>query len=92
MFRLVALPAPTAGRRHSFTRNVTASNFQLGGEIVILDRSWYNRAGVEHVMGSCTEDEYKTFLKNTPAFENFLVNSGMARDPDLPLGPLASMD
>ncbi len=48
-----------------------------GGEIVIFDRSWYNRAGVEHVMGFCTEGEYKQFLKGCPIFENFLINNGI---------------
>ena len=47
------------------------------GEVVIFDRSWYNRAGVEHVMGFCTKDEYKEFLRSCPEFEHMLVRSGM---------------
>jgi polyphosphate kinase 2 (PPK2 family) len=53
------------------------AHLPAGGEIVIFDRSWYNRAGVEHVMGFCTDEEYKKFLKGCPAFENFLVNNGI---------------
>ncbi len=77
VFRLVALPAPTERQKTQLYAQRYIEQLPAGGEIVIFDRSWYNRAGVEHVMGFCTEDEYKTFLKNTPAFENFLVSSGI---------------
>src|SRR5262249_8659250 len=52
-------------------------NFPAGGEIVIFDRSWYNRAGVEYVMSFCTKEEYKAFLENTPMFEQFFVKAGI---------------
>jgi len=76
-FRLVALPAPTERQKTQIYAQRYIEQLPSGGEIVIFDRSWYNRAGVEHVMGFCTEKEYKQFLKACPAFENFLVNNGV---------------
>jgi polyphosphate kinase 2 len=76
-FRLVALPAPTERQKTQIYAQRYVEQLPSGGEIVIFDRSWYNRAGVEHVMGFCTEEEYKQFLKGCPAFENFLVNNGV---------------
>lgn len=76
VFRLVALPAPTERQKTQLYAQRYIEQLPAGGEIVIFDRSWYNRAGVEHVMRFCTEDEYKQFLKNTPVFENFLVSNG----------------
>ena len=77
VFRLVALPAPTERQKTQLYAQRYIEQLPAGGEIVIFDRSWYNRAGVEHVMGFCTEKEYKQFLKGCPAFENFLVNNGV---------------
>ena len=77
VFRLVALPAPTERQKTQLYAQRYVEQLPAGGEIVIFDRSWYNRAGVEHVMGFCTEKEYKQFLKGCPAFENFLVNNGV---------------
>jgi polyphosphate kinase len=76
VFRLVALPSPTEREKTQLYAQRYIAHLPAGGEIVIFDRSWYNRAGVEHVMGFCTEDEYKKFLKNCPAFENFITSSG----------------
>ncbi len=75
--RVVALAQPTE-REHTqwyFQRYV--EQLPAGGEIVLFDRSWYNRAGVEHVMGFCTEDEYHEFLRACPAFEEMLIRSGI---------------
>ena len=77
VFRLVALPAPTERQKTQIYAQRYIEHLPAGGEIVIFDRSWYNRAGVEHVMGFCTEEEYKKFLKGCPVFENFLINNGI---------------
>ena len=77
VFRLIALPAPTEREKTQIYMQRYLAHLPAGGEVVIFDRSWYNRAGVEHVMGFCTEEEYKNFLKNCPPFENSLVNSGI---------------
>jgi polyphosphate kinase 2 len=77
VFRLVALPSPTDRQKTQLYAQRYVEQLPAGGEIVIFDRSWYNRAGVEHVMGFCTPDEYSKFLKNCPAFEGWLVNSGI---------------
>ncbi len=75
--RVVALPAPTEreSTQWYFQRYVT--HLPAAGEVVLLDRSWYNRAGVERVMGFCTEDEYQEFLRSCPEFERMLVRSGI---------------
>jgi polyphosphate kinase 2 len=75
--RVVALDKPSDKEytQWYFQRYVT--HLPCAGEIVIFDRSWYNRAGVEHVMGFCTEDEYQEFLRSTPEFERMLVRSGI---------------
>jgi polyphosphate kinase len=77
VFRLVALPAPTERQKTQIYAQRYVEQLPAGGEIVIFDRSWYNRAGVEHVMGFCAEEEYKKFLKGCPAFENVLINNGI---------------
>ena len=77
VFRLVALPAPTEREKTQIYFQRYIAHLPAGGEVVIFDRSWYNRAGVEHVMGFCTEEEYKRFLKGCPPFENSLVNNGV---------------
>jgi polyphosphate kinase len=75
--RIVALPKPSDVEvsQWYFQRYVT--HLPAAGEVVIFNRSWYNRAGVEHVMGFCTEDEYQTFLRDAPIFETLLVQSGI---------------
>jgi len=77
VFRLVALPAPTDRQKTQIYAQRYVEQLPAGGEIVIFDRSWYNRAGVERVMGFCTDAEYKKFLKGCPAFENVLVENGI---------------
>jgi len=77
VFRLVALPAPTERQKTQIYAQRYVEQLPAGGEIVIFDRSWYNRAGVEHVMGFRTEEEYKKFLKGCPAFENVLISNGI---------------
>ena len=77
VFRLVALPAPTERQKTQLYAQRYVEQLPAGGEIVIFDRSWYNRAGVEHVMGFCGEQEYKKFLKSCPEFETWLIHSGI---------------
>ena len=77
VFRLVALPAPTEREKTQIYAQRYVEQLPAGGEIVVFDRSWYNRAGVEHVMGFCTDAEYKKFLDGCPAFEAVLVNNGI---------------
>ncbi len=75
--RVVALGIPTEKEKSQWYFQRYASHLPAGGEIVLFDRSWYNRAGVEHVMGFCTESEYKEFLHACPQFENMLIRSGI---------------
>ena len=77
VFRVVALPAPTERQKSQVYLQRYIEHLPAGGEIVIFDRSWYNRAGVEHVMGFCSKDLYMKFLKNCPNFEISLVNDGI---------------
>lgn len=77
IFRLVALPAPSDREKSQMYVQRYLAHFPAAGEIVIFDRSWYNRAGVEHVMGFCTKDQYKRFLQNCPAFEKYVVDGGI---------------
>jgi polyphosphate kinase 2 len=76
VFRIMALPAPTERQKTEIYGQRYLSRFPAGGEIVIFDRSWYNRAGVEHVMGFVADPQYKRFLKTTPLFEKFIVDGG----------------
>jgi polyphosphate kinase len=76
-FRVVALPAPTERQKSQIYLQRYIEHLPAGGEIVIFDRSWYNRAGVEYVMGFCSKDAYTKFLKNTPNFEASLVSDGI---------------
>ncbi len=76
--RVVALEKPTAEERGQWYFQRYAKELPSRGEIVFFDRSWYNRAGVEQVMGFCTQDEYETFLKQAPEFEEMLVESGIS--------------
>ena len=75
--RVVALPTPTDREKTQWYFQRYAAHLPAGGEIVLFDRSWYNRAGVERVMGFCTEDEYLEFLRSVPEFERMLVRSGI---------------
>jgi polyphosphate kinase 2 len=75
--RVVALPAPNDRERTQWYFQRYASHLPAGGEIVLFDRSWYNRAGVEKVMGFCTPEEYEEFYRSVPEFERMLVRSGI---------------
>jgi len=75
--RVVALPAPTEREQTQWYFQRYAEQLPGAGELVIFDRSWYNRAGVERVMGFCTDDEYRRFLHQCPIFERMLVDDGM---------------
>src|ERR1043166_8661978 len=77
VFRVVALPAPTEREKSQMYIQRYLPHLPAGGEIVIFDRSWYNRAGVERVMGFCTEAQCKAFLKVVPAVEKAIVDSGV---------------
>lgn len=75
--RVIALPAPTEREKTQWYFQRYVAYLPAAGEIVMLDRSWYNRAGVERVMGFCTEEEYREFLRSCPEFERMLVRSGI---------------
>jgi polyphosphate kinase 2 len=75
--RVAALPAPNERERTQWYFQRYAAHLPAAGEIVLFDRSWYNRAGVEHVMGFCTDDEYEEFFRTVPEFERMLVRSGI---------------
>jgi polyphosphate kinase 2 len=75
--RTVALPKPNERERTQWYFQRYVPHFPAAGEIVLFDRSWYNRAGVERVMGYCTEDETAAFLKQAPVFEKLLVDDGV---------------
>ncbi len=75
--RVVALPAPTERETTQWYFQRYVAHLPAAGEIVLFDRSWYNRAGVERVMGFCTEAEYSEFLRSVPEFERMLVRSGI---------------
>lgn len=77
VFRLAALPAPSDRERSQMYMQRYMAQFPTAGEIVIWDRSWYNRAGVEHVMGFCSKEQYKTFLKLCPTVEKYIVDAGI---------------
>jgi polyphosphate kinase 2 len=77
VFRLVALPAPSDREKTQVFLQRYLAHFPAAGEIVIFDRSWYNRAGVERVMGFCTEEQARDFLKAAPLLEKAMVNSGI---------------
>jgi len=77
VFRVIALTAPTEREKSQMYVQRYLPHFPAAGEVVIFDRSWYNRAGVERVMGFCTEDEAQRFLKVVPLFEKFMVESGI---------------
>jgi polyphosphate kinase 2 len=76
IFRLVALPAPSDREKSQMYIQRYIAHFPAAGEVVIFDRSWYNRAGVERVMGFCTDEQYEKFLELAPAFERHMVTDG----------------
>jgi len=75
--RIAALPAPDNRERTEWYFQRYIAHLPAGGEIVLFDRSWYNRAGVERVMGFCTDDEYERFLRQCPTFERMLLDDGL---------------
>jgi polyphosphate kinase len=77
VFRLVALPAPSDREKSQMYIQRYIQHFPAAGEIVIFDRSWYNRAGVEYVMGFCTPEQHKAFLELCPTVEQYIVDGGI---------------
>ena len=77
VFRLIALPAPSDREKSQMYMQRYLPHFPAAGEIVIFDRSWYNRAGVEYVMGFCTEEQHRRFLKLCPEAEKYIVDGGI---------------
>lgn len=77
VFRVVALPAPSEREKSQLYLQRYLKHMPAAGEVILFDRSWYNRAGVEKVMGFCSEWEYENFLANTPAFETYLIKAGI---------------
>ena len=77
VFRVVALPAPSDREKTQMFMQRYMQHFPSGGEIVIFDRSWYNRAGVEYVMGFCTQDEHDRFLTVCPQIEQYVTDAGI---------------
>ncbi|MEU5641689.1 polyphosphate kinase 2 [Streptomyces milbemycinicus] len=75
--RIVALPVPTERERTQWYFQRYVEQLPAAGEIVLFDRSWYNRAGVEHVMGFCTKEEHQRFLRQCPVFERMLAEDGI---------------
>ncbi len=77
VFRVVALPAPSDREKSQLYLQRYLAHMPAAGEVVLFDRSWYNRAGVEKVMGFCSDEEYKRFLEHAPDFEAWLVEAGI---------------
>ena len=77
VFRVVALPAPSDREKTQVYIQRYLAHFPAAGEVVIFDRSWYNRAGVEYVMGFCTKDQHRRFLELCPQIEKYLVEGGV---------------
>jgi polyphosphate kinase 2 len=77
VFRVVALPAPSDRQKTQMYMQRYVEQLPAGGEIIIFDRSWYNRAGVEYVMGFCSPDDHKKFLEACPQFEHYVVDGGI---------------
>jgi len=75
--RIVALPTPTEREKTQWYFQRYVEHLPAGGEVRLFDRSWYNRAGVERVMGFCTDSEYRLFLSQTPTFERMLIEDGI---------------
>src|SRR5215469_16450557 len=76
VFRVVALPAPSDREKTQMFMQRYIQQFPAGGEVVIFDRSWYNRAGVEYVMGFCSIKEHERFLQLCPEIEKYITNGG----------------
>src|SRR5215813_6009781 len=76
VFRVVALPAPSDREKSQMYMQRYMQHFPAAGEIVIFDRSWYNRAGVEYVMGFCTKEQHQRFLERCPLMERYIVDGG----------------
>ena len=77
VFRVVALPAPTERQKTQLYAQRYIPHLPAAGEVVLFDRSWYNRAGVEHVMNFCTQEQYERFLRICPLFERELIEDGI---------------
>jgi polyphosphate kinase len=77
VFRVAALPAPSDREKSQLYMQRYITQFPAAGEIVIFDRSWYNRAGVEHVMGFCSKKQYRRFLEQCPLFEKNMIEGGL---------------
>ena len=77
VFRIVALPAPSDREKSQMYMQRYVQHFPTAGEIVIFDRSWYNRAGVEYVMGFCTKEQHRQFLELCPTVERYIVDGGI---------------
>lgn len=77
VFRLTALPAPSDREKSQMYMQRYVQHFPAAGEVVIFDRSWYNRAGVEYVMGFCTKQQHQRFLERCPIFERYIVDNGI---------------
>src|SRR5712672_2781846 len=77
VFRVVALPAPSDREKSQMYIQRYMAHFPAAGEVVIFDRSWYNRAGVEHVMGFCSKEQHRRFLELCPTVEQYVVDSGI---------------
>jgi polyphosphate kinase 2 len=77
VFRVVALPAPSDREKSQMYMQRYLPHFPAAGEIVIFDRSWYNRAGVEYVMGFCSKEQHRRFLELCPAFERYIIDGGI---------------
>ena len=77
VFRLVALPAPSDREKSQMYMQRYMQHFPAAGEVVIFDRSWYNRAGVEYVMGFCSKEQHRRFLEVCPEFEKYIVDGGI---------------
>ena len=77
VFRMTALPAPSDREKSQLYMQRYVQHFPAAGEVVVFDRSWYNRAGVEYVMGFCSEKQHRRFLERCPAFERYVVESGV---------------
>ena len=77
MFRVVALPAPSDREKSQMYMQRYMAHFPAAGEVVIFDRSWYNRAGVEYVMGFCTKEQHRDFLRRCPVVEKYIVDGGI---------------
>jgi polyphosphate kinase 2 len=77
VFHLVALPAPSDREKTQLYAQRYIQHFPSAGQVVVFDRSWYNRAGVEYVMGFCTQEQYRLFVENCPKFESHIVKAGI---------------